>query len=298
MAVLPSGLVVPPLPYVAALVVTGATVAAFLVSVRPRCDQLLVAALTPWMALGAVAHAFHQVESSIDIYPAVLEPLFGAPAVYLTTFVAMGVCWSAVVFVGTLGGGTGENGPKYLGIAGGGLLAAFLIYAGYVGAFADASPFWPTVALLATIPASAVIYFMMTYWATAVVARARLVGGLVVFAHLLDGVTTAVGVDMLPDDELDVVSAAELADLERSPIPRIIMEFAGDLPTATFMGVGWLFVVVKLFVAIGIVVLFADYLEAEPLRANLLFAVVIVFGFGPAVNNLVLFTLQGATAAG
>ena len=100
-----------------------------------------------------------------------------------------------------------------------------------------------------------------------------LVGGLVLFAHLLDGISTAVAVDVF-------------GTTERSLLPARIMEFAGILPTEPYLGTGWLFVAVKLAVASLIVVAFADYVREEPVRGNLLFAVVIAVGLGPAMNNL------------
>ncbi|MEF8977003.1 MAG: hypothetical protein V5A21_12325, partial [Halapricum sp.] len=88
MPLLPSGLVVPPLPYLIGLGIATATVAVFLVSLEPRIEQRHVLAFTPWMAVGAGAHGLHQVEAAIDVYPDWAEPLVAAPAIYVTTFIA------------------------------------------------------------------------------------------------------------------------------------------------------------------------------------------------------------------
>ena len=76
-------------------------------------------------------------------------------------------------------------------------------------------------------------------------------GALVVFGHVLDGITTAVGIDVLEVHE-------------RSPLPRAIMGFAETLPTAETIGVGWLFALVKIVLACGIVWLMAEYVEEAP----------------------------------
>jgi len=67
------------------------------------------------------------------------------------------------------------------------------------------------------------------------------------------------------------------------------MEFAGSLPTASTVGSGWLFVVVKLAVAVAVVVLMDDYLREEPVEASLVLSLVVAVGLGPATNNVVLF---------
>jgi uncharacterized membrane protein len=279
MPLLPSGLVVPPLPYVIALVVAAGTVASFLVSLAPRVEQRHVFAFTPWMAVGASAHVFHQLEPAVDVYPGWAEPLFGAPTVYVTTFIALGSIWTILAFGGSINPDEDDNAALFLGLSGIVALLGLFAFAAWRDALVDVQPFWSAVALVITIPVTIAIYFVMAYTVTGVVARARLLGGLVVFAHALDGITTAVGVDIIGTGE-------------RSPLPRTIMDLAGQLPVAETIGTGWLFVLVKLVIAVGIVVAFAEYLETEPLRGNLAFAAIIALGLGPAVNNLLLFALR------
>lgn len=276
MAVLPEGLVVPSLPYLVALGVLTASIVVFIVSLEPHIDQRLVFGFVPWMVVGASAHVFYQLPTTV--YPSVFEPLAAAPAVYVTTFIAMGAAWVFLAFINTVRTGP-DRVPLYLGAAGTGVLIALFGYAASKGALASAQPFWSVVALLVTIPVTIVLYVLLAFQFPSTVARTRLIGGLVVFAHTLDGISTTVGVDVLGRGE-------------RSPIPETIMEFAGQLPTAPYLGTGWLFVLVKIGVAMGLVVLFADYLEDEPVHANLLLAVIVAVGLGPAVNNLVLFALR------
>jgi uncharacterized membrane protein len=103
-------------------------------------------------------------------------------------------------------------------------------------------------------------------------------GLLVVFAHALDGVSTAVGVDFLRASE-------------RTPLSAAILEFAGTLPTADPLGVGWLFVIVKLALAAAIVHLFAGYVREDPGQAYLLLAVIAAVGLGPGTQNVLLFAV-------
>jgi len=103
-------------------------------------------------------------------------------------------------------------------------------------------------------------------------------GPLVLFAHALDGVSTAVGVDILQYGE-------------RTPLPRLIIDTARSLPTAEFVGAGWLFVAVKIALASLIVVYLADLVRDDPTRGNLLLGLVAAVGLGPGTHNLVLFAV-------
>lgn len=281
MPLLPSGLVLPSLPYVIGIVVAAATVASFLVSLQPRIQQRHVLAFTPWMIAGASAHVFYQIDPVVNVYPWWAEPLFAAPAVYVTTFIALGAVWTVLAFGNSISAEGDDTVALYLAIVGSVVALVLFAFAGWRGAFTGAKPFWPAVALVLTFPVAAIVYFAMAYVFTGVVARTKLLGGLAVFAHALDGITTAVGVDIIGTGE-------------RSPLPETIMHLAGQLPTAETIGVGWLFVLVKLAIVVAIVVAFADYLEDEPVRGNLVFTAIIAFGLGPAVNNLLLFALRNS----
>ncbi|WP_020222266.1 DUF63 family protein, partial [Halarchaeum acidiphilum] len=103
-------------------------------------------------------------------------------------------------------------------------------------------------------------------------------GALVIFGHALDAATTAVGVDALGFGE-------------QTPLSRVIMQFAGSLPTAPVLGVGWLFIAVKLVLAVGIVLLLADYVREAPTEGYLLLAFIAAVGLGPGAHNLLLFTV-------
>ena len=276
-----SGLEVPSLLYLLVLLAGLVTVVALLYATRPPLTQRTVLAFVPWVASGAALHVFYQLGlgAQQQVYPAWAEPLFAAPAVYVTSFVIMGAVWLAAVVVGTARGGE-QLATRYLGIVGAGVLIALLglLVWQSLGPALSPRPVVPLLTLIGTAALTFVVYVLIGAWRAWVLAEARLVGGLVLFAHLLDGVSTAVAVDVF-------------GTTERSLIPARIMEFAGTLPTEPTLGTGWLFVVVKLVVAALIVVAFADYVREEPVRGTLLFAVVIAVGLGPAMNNLFIIFL-------
>jgi uncharacterized membrane protein len=291
MQVLPSGLVVPPLPYAAGLVVATVGLAVALARLGPAVTGRHVLALVPWMLAGGAAHAVHQYETvrEAGVVPAVFDPLVTAPAVYVTTFVAVAAVW-----VGALASVDGrrafEDGTspaadrqsvRGLGVVGTlALLGLVAVAVGLALESASTATFvWPVAGIVGAVLATVLTYAALRAYRPTVVAH----GGVVValFAHALDGVSTAVGVDVLGTGE-------------RTPIPRLIMEFAGTLPTAQFVGRGWLFVLAKLAVVGAIVVLLAESVEDDPTEGNLLLAFVAAVGMGPAANNLTLFLLSGA----
>lgn len=272
MLVLPSGLALPPLPYLIALVGGCVLVSALLFAVEPPVDQKLAVAMAPWIAIGGALHAFHQ----LGVFTPRYEPLFGAPAVYLTTFVVTGVVWLVLSAIGIIRGRAG-NIHRNMGLTGTGVLTVLFVMVLYQGMGSGVvDPVWPGVAVVVALALTVATIFCLSMWRTPVFFRTRYVGPIVVFAHALDGVSTAIGADVIGVHE-------------RTPIPRAIMDFAGQLPTADVLGVGWLFIFVKLVVAAVVVVAFNRYVDEDPAEATLVLLGVIAVGLGPAMNNLFLF---------
>ena len=278
------------LEYALVLLVGTVLLVALLNAIRPPVTQITVLAFVPWMMSGAALHVFYQIGEfyNSQIYPPLIRPFFSAPAVYLTTFLGMGGVWVVASILGM--GGQSRTRSKdvvarYLGVVGIGVtlaLVGLLAWQGLDPAVgSDVTPterFIPIIGIIATMVLTFVVYLLIGAWRTYIIAEARYGGAVALFAHLLDGITTTIGVDILGVSE-------------RSVIPARIIEFAGTLPTAQYIGSGWLFLVVKLLVAVVIVVTFADYVREEPTRGNLLFAFVTAVGLGPAMNNVFLFLL-------
>ncbi len=276
MLVLPDGFALPPLSYLIALVGGCFLVSALLYAVEPPIDQRLAVAVAPWIAVGGALHAFYQ----LGAFSPIVAPLFGAPAVYLTAFFVTGFTWLVLSVVG-VGLGSLDTVDRNLGLTGTGVLTVlFVILVLQDFGSGTLDPVWPAVALVGALVLTVATVFCIGIWRTPVFVRTRYVGPVVIFAHALDGVSTAVGADV-----------AGVVFEERTPIPRAIMEFAGQLPTAEVLGVGWLFVLVKLVVAAVVVVAFNRYVEEEPAESTLILLAIIGVGLGPAANNLFLFVV-------
>ncbi len=269
--VLPEGFALPPLPYFLPLLLAVGIVVWLLRRAKPSISERTVVALAPWMVVGAGLHALYQVH----LIPNVLAPLFGTPSVYLTTFVIAGVVWlvalqqfkSSVVKVLA---GVGMAGVLLV-------VVAALLYGIQNGSL---RLFWPFVALVVAVMLTGILWVGTQFFYPHVAVITGAVGALTLFAHALDGVSTAIGIDVLDASE-------------RTPVSRAILEFAEVLPTADVIGVGWLFVLVKLAIAEFVVVLFADYVAEEPVEGYLLLGVVAAVGLGPGAHNLILFAITG-----
>lgn len=277
--VLPSGFVVPALPYLVVLGLGILLTTLLLLGLEPPVGRGHVLALLPWMAVGGIAHGFYQIPNPPGLYPEWAGPLFGAPAVYLTLYVLVATVWLLLIVLGTATNSL-DRVVTYLGATGFGVLLVFLGVIVWQGMGPELSfqPLWPTVAFLVALVVTAVTYFLVSLRWTGEVARTGVAGVAVVFAHAFDGVITTIGYDVLGAGE-------------RTLIPATIMDFAGQLPTAEYIGSGWLFLVVKLLLATAVVVVFAEYVEERPARGSLFLVLITAVGMGPAVNNVVLYML-------
>ena len=276
------GFVLPSTPILVGLVVSVVVVTTIIYMLDPPITERFVLAVVPWVFVGSTLHVFYQLGEifQVQIYPRSIEALFAAPAVYLTTFLGMGIIWVLSLVIGS-GMGARERTSQYLGGTGVGAAVVMLILLGWQALDPAVGPLRlvvPLAGLVASMAVTFVVYVALGAWRTYVIAEARLAGAMVLFAHTFDGITTALGVDVLGVGE-------------RSVIPRIIIDFATDLPTYEYIGAGWLFVVVKIGVAVAIVWAFAEYVHEEPVRGYLLFAVLMILGLGPAFNNVLLFFL-------
>jgi uncharacterized membrane protein len=263
---LPEGFGLPPLPYLLALALGVAAVAVALIRERPAVTATTVLGLAPWMVAGAALHALFQLGAAPDA----LAPFLGTPAVYFATFVPAGAAWIAAIRA------MPDRTPRALGVAGS--TVAALAVAAVLWSASVVRPGPSLASVVVAIGLAGACWAALARAAPGAVATTGSAGLLVVFAHALDGASTAVGVDTLGASE-------------RTPLSAAILEFAGTLPLPESIGVGWLFVLVKLALAAVVVHLFAGYVREDPRQAYLLLAVIAAVGLGPGVQNVLLFAV-------
>lgn len=277
--VLPAGSTLPPLPQGAVVVLALLAVAWGLRREGVPISDRTVVALAPWMVAGATAHVVYQLE----VLPPILSPFFGSPTVYGTTFAVAGAIWLLFAAID----GSSDRTDRHLWRFGAvGILAALVptVVALWIGA--------TTEGLAPAVPLAGAFVGVILAWATwkafekllpEEAAAVGLAGPVVIFGHTLDGVSTALGVDWLGFGE-------------RSPVSRFVLEVGGALPTADLVGVGWLFVLLKLVVAAVVVWLLAGFVRDDPPAGYGLLAFVAAVGLGPGAHNVLLFVVLAPTA--
>lgn len=264
--VVPDEFALPAWYVLAPLVAVLAGAGAALWRLRARVSDGLVLAFAPWMMVGSTLY----VLDGLGGLPARITPFVGAPTVYLTVAAVAAVVWLAAVVSSSLP-------ARPVGLVGLLALAATVVVALSFGAGAGSiEPFWPGVALAATVIVTALAWAALGALSRETIAVTRATGALVVFGHTLDGVTTAVGYD-------------HLGVAETVPASRIILEVGEALPTTAYLGAGWPFALVKVALSAAIVFLFTEYVREEPDQARLVLAFVAAVGLGPGFHNLVLF---------
>lgn len=266
---LPTGAALPPLPYLLAVAVAVLAVGGALRRRRPEITPDVVAGFAPWMVAGATGYALFQAEA----VPALLAPLFGNPIVYATTFAVAGAVWLAVADRSSQGWAL-DSTPGAL-VLSGGVVALALVAAAFATALA-AGTFSP-LASLAGLALSVLIAGGVWLAVRDRVGATGLPGLLVLFGHTLDGVSTAVGI--------------ELGFGEQTPLSAVLIEFGAGLPPADLLGAAWLFVIVKILVATLVLFAFREYVREEPGEGSLLLGLVAAVGLGPGAHNLVLFAI-------
>lgn len=262
--VLPSGFSLPPLPYLIVLGIGLGVVAWGGVVTNPRMRAGTVSGFVPWMLVGASFHVVYQLE----LVPVILRPFFGTPAAYLTTTVIAGGIWILSDHYTTQ-----TRSERVLVGTGSGVFAVVLVRIMLRNGLAV---WWPIIGILVSLVIAGVVWVVLRRIDTHATETAGWPGFFVVFGHGIDGVSTAIGIDILHLSE-------------RTPASDIILTLGSQLPTAPYIGSGWLFIVIKLVLASLIVVWFADYIDEAPTQAYLIFTFLIAIGLGPGVHNVLLY---------
>ncbi|RJT02053.1 DUF63 family protein [Halococcus sp. IIIV-5B] len=273
--ILPEGSTLPPLPYLVVLALALAGVALALRRLGPRVTDRVVVSFAPWMVVGSSCYVLYQVYETSSF---LLKPFFSSPTVYVSVAVLAGAVWAASAAADLpVDRWRPPSVPSVVGLSGALLAVVVVGWALVWSAPGDLHPVWPAVALAVAVVCAVTVWAALRRLVPATRVTG-LVGGLCVFGHALDGVSTAVGIDVLGFGE-------------RSPFSRAIIEFAATLPTAPILGAGWLFVVTKLALAAAVLVLLASYVCEEPGEGTLLLGAVAAVGLGPGAHNLLLFTI-------
>jgi uncharacterized membrane protein len=271
--ILPEGFGFPAPVYWVPVVLLLAGVAVLVYVISPPVTDWTVPALAPWIAVGATLHVMREQ----PIFPDVLAPLFGTPMVYLTTGAVTGVVWSVSSVLADIRGDhtTADRQMVAFGTTLVALLAAISLFD--ATKYGVIEPLWPVVGLFFATVLTGVVWVGISVGFVETATVTGKTGVLVLFAHILDGVSTAVGFEVLSENVT-----------EQTPLSRLILEAGADIPV---VGGGGLFVVVKLALAVVVLVAFQQFVEDSPRLGRLTLGFVAAVGLGPALHNVLLFTV-------
>lgn len=259
----------------------AALVASMLYVMEPPINRRVVLSLTPWMVVGGAVHALY----TANAYPAdfSLRVFFGPLTVYFTTFVAAGMVWAMMTTASKMADSTVRD-AQYMAAAGVGAalssLGIVLSRAGNTEAIVPAF-----AGLIGAAVVASVVYLLLTIAHTTTLVQTGLLGLVVVFAHALDGVITAVGVDLLGQ------GAGYRAG-------EWLLVQTAELPTAGTIGRGWVLVVAKLLVAVVAVVVVAVVLNRpsdtdRSWMGHVALGLVAAYGLGPGVHRFLTLVIGG-----
>lgn len=266
--VLPEGFALPPAQFLVPIAIGAVAVAAALWSADPPVTDRTVLAFAPWMVFGSSLHVLYR----LGAYPDDLAVLFGTPTVYAVTGLFAGAVWLAGIGLERSGLVSSEAPVATVGTLG--FVGAAATAVSVQGGFGDV--FWPVLSVVLTVLVTAGVWAALDRRYESVAAVTGATGALVVFGHTLDGISTAIG--------FDVLGASE-----EVPLSLVILEAGRALPTAEYVGGGWLFVAVKVALALVIVGLFREYVEDAPRQGRALLALLAAVGLGPGAHNVLLF---------
>lgn len=261
--VLPAGTEVPPVPHLVVLLLATVGAVVALVRVDPEVREETVLGLAPWMVAGAAIYVTYE----LDLVPDPLAPFAASPAVYVSMFVAAAIVWAAAAV-------TDHDPPAWLAASGAVAALPPIAVTGLEATTLD--PVGPLLATLVAGVVAGLLWWVLRAWEPRVEVLGW-AGVLTIFAHALDALSTVVGIE-------------HLGFAERTPLSRLLLEAAAGMPVP-LLGAGWVFVLVKLVLGVGVAWLLAPSVRDRPREGFLLLTLVIAVGLGPGVHNVLLFTV-------
>lgn len=233
-----------------------------------------VLAAAPWMVVGGILEAL----ASFDVYRGLIAVVVAPPQVHLSALVLAGLTWVPLVEAARVRDRE-DDVEWYLGTSGVGVglvLLSVLLWRASVGPF--------VVVWLVVVPGLAAIfaggaYVLLGLGDADPLAYTGLVGWLVVFAHVFDGLAVALAVEVfgrVPRAPL----ASILADVVLDATARLVPSLPVRPP------VGWLFMVAKLLGGLVVVQVAARTARRAPTTTYLAMGAIAAAGLGPGVATL------------
>lgn len=234
----------------------------------PELEWSIVVAFVPWMAVGATLVVIGRVGTSL---PSVLS-VDGMGGAYLWTVGAAGLVWLG----SSVSQRTADDVATASAVGSVGVVVLVVLLVRLFSNVGSLSVGWPLLSVGFSLAVTLVSLEVVAKLWPEIAERWSPLAALVVFGHVLDGVTTLVGVDVL-------------GFIEQTPLSRAILAFTRSLPLANSLGVGWMFLGFKIVLAYVIVIAVPIGFTTDRQLQNLLIAIGIATGFVPGVHNVLLY---------
>ncbi|MFB6094904.1 MAG: DUF63 family protein [Halodesulfurarchaeum sp.] len=250
--------------------------------------------LIPFVFFGG---ALRVVEDANDAVPAGIDPaiqyplnaLIISPLIYFTVFFLTLAALVASVWLWRRGRTDTFEWP--LAGVGMGLLATTLGYLVVLSATTGYVTFHPAFTVLTLLLATVIaggIWWMVREYVPEIARGTPIIGGVVLWAHAVDGVSNVLGIDW----------GAELGlprDLvPKHPVNRLVVDVANAIVppgVQAVIGTAWAFLLLKIVAALAVIWVFDERMfEDSPRFAVLLLIAVIAVGLGPGTRDMLRAT--------
>ncbi|MFB6081848.1 MAG: DUF63 family protein [Halanaeroarchaeum sp.] len=250
--------------------------------------------LVPYMFFGG---ALRVVEDAMDQIPTGMtasiqypwNALIISPFIYFTVFAL--TLFALLVAVWLHRQGTTETFERPLAAIGTGYLLVTLAYLLWLSVTTRFVAFHPVFTVLTLVLATGIagaIWYAARRWYPWIGSGTPLLGGVVLFAHSVDGVSNVLGIDW--GAELGLPSDL----VPKHPVNRAIIDVGQRFipeSVAQVIGTAWPFLVVKVAAALFVVSLFDEQMiEENPRFSVLLLVAVIAVGLGPGTRDMLRAT--------
>ena len=250
--------------------------------------------LIPFMLFGG---ALRVVEDANDQVPAGVEAaiqypwnaLIISPLIYFTVFAITLAAVVGAVWLWNSGRTDSYEWP--LATVGTGVLAltiGYLVWLSVTQGYVEFHPIFTVLTLLLATLIAGGLWWGIREYVPALVSGTPIVGGVVLWAHSVDGVSNVLGIDW--GAELGL--AGDL--VPKHPVNRIVIQFADSVVPETVsavIGTAWAFLLLKVVAALVVIGLFDEQMfEESPRFSVLLLIAVIAVGLGPGTRDMLRAT--------
>ena len=154
-----------------------------------RIDEYIIISLIPWMAFGASLIVVEVIELGGGGGRIIISFLLRNPTVYITTFVILGCVWSIILLLKM-----DQIAEKILmvsGLIGFGTTMVILSREGW------SNPAWSIAGLVVALVVSILVWEVVRRKSAEIPKVLGSTGLLVILGQTLDGISTAIGIDIL-----------------------------------------------------------------------------------------------------